>query len=97
MAVIDNLHYANINDLAWNHQGKLVACSSDGYVSIIQSKEISDLEKYDSEELPEVLRDHFKALSEVNFEKMENEVRQQMQTQFVTVTLKKKAPAVQTM
>jgi len=36
MAVIGNVHYAPINDISWHFSNeKLVACSSDGYVSIM--------------------------------------------------------------
>jgi len=36
MAVIGNVHYAPINDISWHFSNeKLVACSSDGFVSIL--------------------------------------------------------------
>jgi hypothetical protein len=60
--VIGNIHYANINDLAWNKEGKLVACSSDGYVSMYNSWEIKELERVPYDELPEELREYFIAL-----------------------------------
>lgn len=35
IAVIGNIHYAPINDLAWCSNDTLVACSSDGYCSVM--------------------------------------------------------------
>ena len=35
LAVIGNLHLANINDLTWSGSCQLVACSSDGYCSLV--------------------------------------------------------------
>ena len=40
LGVINNVHYANINDLAWSKDGRLLASSSDGYISIVLCKEI---------------------------------------------------------
>lgn len=42
MAVIGNIHYAPINDMTWHGNKKLVACSSDGYCSIMTFNETSD-------------------------------------------------------
>lgn len=39
IAVIGNIHYAPINDLAWAGNETLIACSSDGYCSIMSFKE----------------------------------------------------------
>ena len=60
--MISNIHYANINDLAWSREGTLVACSSDGYVSIINSWEIKELKRIPNDDLPEELKEHFIAL-----------------------------------
>lgn len=38
IAVIGNIHYAPINDLSWSGNDKLIACSSDGYCSIMSFK-----------------------------------------------------------
>jgi chromatin assembly factor 1 subunit B len=34
MAVIGNIHYQSINDMAWDGNRKLVICSSDGFCSV---------------------------------------------------------------
>ena len=60
LAVIGNIHYSTINDLTWTSDGRLLACSSDGYVSIVIAKEIKDLERLSIEEVPEEHQDHFK-------------------------------------
>ena len=88
--MIENLHLANINDLSWNNSGKLVACSSDGYVSIIQLKEVSGLERYPLDELPKELQDYYGQLDQCDFARLEKETREQNQTQFITVTVKSK-------
>ena len=88
--MIENLHLANINDLSWNNSCKLVACSSDGYVSIIQLKEVSGLERYPLDELPKELQDYYGQLDQCDFARLEKETREQNQTQFITVTVKSK-------
>jgi chromatin assembly factor 1 subunit B len=35
IAIVGNIHYAPINDMTWSSNKKLIACSSDGYCSII--------------------------------------------------------------
>jgi chromatin assembly factor 1 subunit B len=35
IAVIGNIHYAPINDIAWCSNDVLIACSSDGYCSVM--------------------------------------------------------------
>ena len=35
IAIVSNIHYAPINDMAWQNSRKLIACSSDGYCSVI--------------------------------------------------------------
>lgn len=39
IAVIGNVHYASINDMAWETNRKLVVASSDGYCSVISFEE----------------------------------------------------------
>lgn len=90
LAVIGNIHYSTINDLTWTSDGRLLACSSDGYVSIVISKEIKDLERLSIEEVPEEHQDHFKQLDQVDCEKLEKEVLNQKQEQFITVVAKPK-------
>ena len=71
LAVLKNLHYDSINDLAWVGQQMLMTASSDGFCSFIKI----DLELIgepldpDSELIPEKLRAHYKALGEVSFKK----------------------------
>jgi chromatin assembly factor 1 subunit B len=37
IAIVGNLHYASVNDMAWDYSSqKLLTASSDGYISIIQ-------------------------------------------------------------
>ena len=41
-AMLNNLHYAPLSDLAWAADGRILAISSeDGYVSIVSFKEVS--------------------------------------------------------
>jgi chromatin assembly factor 1 subunit B len=35
LAIVGNIHYAPINDMSWQGRNKLIACSSDGYCSVI--------------------------------------------------------------
>lgn len=35
LAIVSNIHYAPINDMSWQGRNKLIACSSDGYCSVI--------------------------------------------------------------
>jgi hypothetical protein len=35
ISVIGNIHYATINDMAWDGNRKLVITSSDGYCSVV--------------------------------------------------------------
>jgi chromatin assembly factor 1 subunit B len=71
MAVLRNLHYDSINDLAWIGQHMLMSCSSDGFCSFIKidMDVIGVPLPNDSEKIPENLRTHYKELSEVSFKK----------------------------
>ena len=73
LAVIGNIHYSTINDLTWTSDGRLLACSTDGYVSIVVSNEIRQLQRLSIEEIPEQFQEHFKQLDQVNYEKLEKE------------------------
>lgn len=35
LAIVSNIHYAPINDMCWQGNTRLVACSSDGYCSVV--------------------------------------------------------------
>ena len=50
--MIGNTHYSTINDLTWTSDGRLLACSTDGYVSIVVSNHIKELERLSIEEIP---------------------------------------------
>ena len=69
IAVIGNIHYASINDMAWDTNKKLVICSTDGYCSIVNfesgTKEgESNIigERLSNDEVPEKLRAHYEVL-----------------------------------
>jgi len=68
IAVIKNLHYDSINDLAWMNHRTLVIASSDGYCSFVGINEsvVGHPLPNDSENVPENLREHFKDLSKVS-------------------------------
>lgn len=42
IAVVGNVHYASINDLAWEVNRKLVVCSSDGFCSVVSFEDGPD-------------------------------------------------------
>ena len=71
LAVMRNLHYDSINDLAWIGQHMLMSCSSDGFCSFIKidMDVIGVPLPNDSEKIPESLRTHYQELSEVSFKK----------------------------
>ena len=71
IAVIKNIHYDSINDLTWVGSKMLAVASSDGFCSFIAVDEalLGSPLALDSELIPEFLRDHYKNLSQVSFEK----------------------------
>lgn len=86
------MHYDSINDLAWLKNKLLMTASSDGYCSFIAMDEqiVGEVLPSDSELIPEQLRDHFKTISEVNFEKKVEEVNNTKQSSFMKVSFKSK-------
>lgn len=86
--MIGNIHYSTINDLTWTSDGRLLACSTDGYVSIVISNHIKELQRLPIEEIPEDHQEHYRLLDQVDYEKLEKEVLGQKQTQFITVVAK---------
>ena len=58
MAVIGNIHYATINDMAWTGNHKLVVGSSDGYCTIITFDNDGEVigQRLANAELPEKLK-----------------------------------------
>ena len=57
MAIIGNIHYVSINDMAWEGNRKLIVCSSDGYCSIITFDNDGEIigERLPNNEIPEKL------------------------------------------
>jgi hypothetical protein len=70
IAVIKNLHYDSINDMAWMKNKVLSIASSDGYCSFIRLDEsvIGSILSPDSEAMPESLKEHYEQLNQVSFE-----------------------------
>lgn len=78
IAVIGNVHYAPINDLAWCGSNEaLLATSSDGYCSIITIRDKMLIgERLDNEQVEdETLRENYEALDGVDFSKAESVVK----------------------
>jgi chromatin assembly factor 1 subunit B len=71
IAVIKNLHYDSINDLAWVKNKMLTVASSDGYCSFIAMDKdlIGEILPHDSESMPALFEEHYKNLEEVFFER----------------------------
>lgn len=97
LAVIKNLHYDSINDLAWMKNKILMVASSDGYCSFIKIEEeiIGEILEPDAEAVPEFFREHFKILEQVNFERKVEEANRNKQTSFTKIAFKSKKPAPQ--
>jgi len=100
LAVIGNTHYAPLNDFAWDFAGnKLLAASSDGYVSVLQfllpaSDQNSVFgERLNLSDIPEKLRPQFEALEGVQYRKYEEEARDAKKVQFKQMTYKSKNAA----
>lgn len=87
LAVIGNTHYATMNDFAWDYGGhKLLAASSDGYISVIQFLLPTDDpesifgERLPPCDIPEKLKPQFEALDSVSYRKFEEEARDSKKT-----------------
>lgn len=92
--MIGNIHYAPINDLAWCSNNEiLIACSSDGYSSVMNVKQHASSDgstrpNLFGERLPndqiedETLRAHFEKMDLVNLSRLENHVKNQKGSQF---------------
>lgn len=79
LAVIGNIHYAPINDMSWRSNEVLIACSSDGYCSIMtmaKDEEANLLGKRMATEQieDETLRAHYESLETVSFDVLEQKV-----------------------
>lgn len=61
VAVIKNLHYDSINDLAWMKNKVLMIASSDGYCSFVKIDQalLGEPLSSESESIPENLKDHY--------------------------------------
>ena len=99
--MIGNIHYAPINDLAWCSNNEiLIACSSDGYSSIMNVKqhavEGQARANIFGERLPnaaiedEILRAHYMKLDQVNLSYEESKVKNQKGSQFQPIAFRKK-------
>ena len=75
--MIGNIHYAPINDLAWAGNETLIACSSDGYCSIMSFKEGTLVGKrLDNEQIEDVaLQQHYTNLDTVDLKRFEMQVK----------------------
>jgi len=100
VAVVGNTHYAPLNDFAWDFAGtKLLAASSDGYVSVLQfflpSSDQNCVigERLSLSDTPEKLRPQFEALEGVQYRKYEEEAREAKKVQFKQMTYKSKNAA----
>ena len=85
--MVGNVHYAPINDLSWHYSNeRLVACSSDGYCSILNFASApaeSNLigKRLANEEIEdETVRQTMIKSDCVNFKMMESQVSQQKRT-----------------
>ena len=77
--IVGNIHYAPINDMSWQGNKKLLACSSDGYCSVIQfAKEealnVVGVRILNSNIENEPLRNHYQQMDAVNLKILEKEV-----------------------
>ena len=71
LALFSQLHFATINDLAWrgDRELELLACSSDGYISIMRLQ-IPALDPLPPDEYPEPLRPQAHQRTQICFEKL---------------------------
>lgn len=69
LAVIKNIHYDSINDLAWVGSKMIAVASSDGFCSFVQIDPslLGEPVPLDSDVIPEYLREHYQNLSQVDF------------------------------
>jgi len=98
LAIVGNIHYAPINDMSWQGRSKLIACSADGYCSVITFAAEDGLNLCGTR-LPnkdvenEQLRTYYEQMDLVNLKLLENEVQKTKTDQFVTIGFRKKVPA----
>jgi chromatin assembly factor 1 subunit B len=90
IAIIGNIHYATINDMCWHGRTKLIACSSDGYCSVITFATEDQFNavgvRLPNDQIPnEQLRAHYDAIDLVNLKLLESEVQKTKTDQFVTI------------
>ena len=96
LAIVSNIHYAPINDMAWQGSRKLIACSSDGYCSVFSFAQDGDLigQRLANDQIEdEQLRGFYQGLDLVNLKHLENEVQKTKNDQFVTIAFRKKVPS----
>ena len=82
--MIGNIHYAPINDLAWAGNETLIACSSDGYCSIMSFKDGNLIgQRLPNEQIEDLaLQQHFTNMDTVNYKRLEMQVKNQKGQQF---------------
>lgn len=92
LSIVKNLHYDSINDLAWMNNQMLAIGSSDGFCSFIDFAEdfIGERLPLDSEQMPEYLKDHYKDLSAVSFQRNIEIAAQNKTTGFAKISFKSK-------
>ena len=92
IAVVKNLHYDTINDLAWAQTNLLLVASSDGFCSFIKFTDevIGERLPIESEIIPEFLHDHYQNLNNVNLHKIVEKVQTEDNTKFTKITFKSK-------
>jgi chromatin assembly factor 1 subunit B len=98
IAVIGNIHYAPINDMTWYSNEVLIACSSDGYCSIMTMAKDDETNLIGKRITPEALEDetlrsHYEQLDKVDYDKLEQAVASQKKQQFMPVTFRTKTTA----
>ncbi len=74
ISIIGNIHCATINDLTWEGSTKLLAASSDGYISVITLDPSVCGERLPLEDVPENMHDHYRTLESVSYAKEEEKV-----------------------
>jgi chromatin assembly factor 1 subunit B len=92
LAVLKNLHYDSINDLAWVGQHMVMTCSSDGFCSFIKIDMdlIGEPLPLESEVMPEALHEYYKTLSQVSFKANVEAAMQNKSQGFMKVAIKSK-------
>ena len=95
LAVIGNIHYAPINDMTWFSNEVLIACSSDGYCSVMTMSKDEETNLL-GKRIPmdaigdETLREHYESLARVDYDKLEAQVASLKKQQYMPMSFRKK-------